>query len=198
MYSILMADNLFLTTFIVNTGVIMETIEELISALELAVPELDAQALRENLPESDAQEDVLNWLYESLSAQGLMDYVEWTEYFGDIPDLKSLEQISLPESPSALILSQVENIDWDEVSVDPYMLPYELPYLEYINHFLTEKGLRLVDLTPFENAYIFCIRDDEEIMEKLDGALNIFEMGINEREPMDKEETKDYICSLIE
>lgn len=198
MYSILMADNLFLTTFIVNTGVIMETIEELISALELAVPELDAQALRENLPESDAQEDVLNWLYESLSAQGLMDYVEWTEYFGDIPDLKSLEQISLPESPSALILSQVENIDWDEVSVDPYMLPYELPYLEYINHFLTERGLRLVDLTPFENAYIFCIRDDEEIMEKLDGALNIFEMGINEREPMDKEETKDYIRSLIE
>lgn len=198
MYSILMADNLFLTMFIVNTGVIMETIEELISVLELAVPELDAQALRENLPESDAQEDVLNWLYESLSAQGLMDYVEWTEYFGDIPDLKSLEQISLPESPSALILSQVENIDWDEVSVDPYMLPYELPYLEYINHFLTEKGLRLVDLTPFENAYIFCIRDDEEIMEKLDGALNIFEMGINEREPMDKEETKDYIRSLIE
>lgn len=198
MYSILMTDNLFLTMFIVNTGVIMETIEELISVLELAVPELDAQALRENLPESDAQEDVLNWLYESLSAQGLMDYVEWTEYFGDIPDLKSLEQISLPESPSALILSQVENIDWDEVSVDPYMLPYELPYLEYINHFLTEKGLRLVDLTPFENAYIFCIRDDEEIMEKLDGALNIFEMGINEREPMDKEETKDYIRSLIE
>lgn len=193
-----MADNLFLTMFIVNTGVIMETIEELISVLELAVPELDAQALRENLPESDAQEDVLNWLYESLSAQGLMDYVEWTEYFGDIPDLKSLEQISLPESPSALILSQVENIDWDEVSVDPYMLPYELPYLEYINHFLTEKGLRLVDLTPFENAYIFCIRDDEEIMEKLDGALNIFEMGINEREPMDKEETKNYIRSLIE
>lgn len=193
-----MADNLFLTMFIVNTGVIMETIEELISVLELAVPELDAQALRENLPESDAQEDVLNWLYESLSAQGLMDYVEWTEYFGDIPDLKSLEQISLPESPSALILSQVENIDWDEVSVDPYMLPYELPYLEYINHFLTEKGLRLVDLTPFENAYIFCIRDDEDIMEKLDGALNIFEMGINEREPMDKEETKDYIRSLIE
>lgn len=193
-----MADNLFLTTFIVNTGVIMETIEELISALELAVPELDAQALRENLPESDAQEDVLNWLYESLSAQGLMDYVEWTEYFGDIPDLKSLEQISLSESPSALILSQVENIDWDEVSVDPYMLPYELPYLEYINHFLTEKGLRLVDLTPFENAYIFCIRDDEELIEKLDGALNIFEMGINEREPMDREETKDYIRSLIE
>lgn len=193
-----MADNLFLTTFIANTGVIMETIEELISALELAVPELDAQVLRENLPESDAQEDVLNWLYESLSAQGLMDYVEWTEYFGDIPDLKSLEHISFPESPSALILSQVENIDWDEVSVDPYMLPYELPYLEYINHFLTEKWLRLVDLTPFENAYIFCIRDDEEIMEKLDGALNIFEMGINEREPMDKEETKDYIRSLIE
>ncbi len=193
-----MAGNLFLTTFIANTGVIMETIEELISALELAVPELDAQVLRENLPESDAQEDVLNWLYESLSAQGLMDYVEWTEYFGDIPDLKSLEHISFPESPSALILSQVENIDWDEVSVDPYMLPYELPYLEYINHFLTEKGLRLVDLTPFENAYIFCIRDDEEIMEKLDGALNIFEMGINEREPMDKEETKDYIRSLIE
>lgn len=176
----------------------METIEELISALELAVPELDAQALRENLPESDAQEDVLNWLYESLSAQGLMDYVEWTEYFGDIPDLKSLELISLPESPSALILSQVENIDWDEVSIDPYMLPYELPYLEYINYFLTEKGLRLVDLTPFENAYIFCIRDDEEIIEKLDGALNIFEMGINEREPMDREETKDYIRSLIE
>ncbi|MBG5985488.1 hypothetical protein I5F07_11460 [Proteus vulgaris] len=193
-----MVDNLFLTKFIVNTGVIMETIEELITALELAVPELDTQALRESLPESDAQEDVLNWLYESLSAQGLMDYIEWTEYFGDIPDLKSLEQISFSESPGALILSEVEKINWDEASADPYMLPYELPYLEYINHFLVEQELRLVDLTPFENAYIFCIRNDDELIEKLDSALNIFEMGINEREPMDREETKDYIRSLIE
>ncbi|VTP72449.1 Uncharacterised protein [Proteus vulgaris] len=78
------------------------------------------------------------------------------------------------------------------------MLPYELPYLEYINHFLVEQELRLVDLTPFENAYIFCIRNDDELIEKLDSALNIFEMGINEREPMDREETKDYIRSLIE
>ncbi|MEQ4923189.1 hypothetical protein [Proteus hauseri] len=175
----------------------METIDELIAVLEQAVPELDAQALRENIPESDAQEDVLNWLYESLSAQGLMDYVEWTEYFGEIPELKSLEQISLSESPSALILSQVENIEWAEVSADPYMLPYELPYLEHINHFLTEKGLRLVDLTPLENGYIFCIHDDEELIEKLNSVLNIFEMGINEREPMDKSQTLEYIDSLI-
>lgn len=55
-----------------------------------------------------------------------------------------------------------------------------------------------MDLTPFENAYIFCIRNDDELIEKLDSALNIFEMGINEREPMDREETKDYIRSLIE
>ncbi|HCH49737.1 MAG TPA: hypothetical protein DEV59_03415 [Proteus sp.] len=175
----------------------METIDELIEVLEQAIPELDAQALRENTPESDAQEDVLNWLYESLSAQGLMDYVEWTEYFGEIPELKSLEQVTFSQSPSALILSQVENIEWDEVSVDPYMLPYELPYLEYINHFLTEKGLRLVDLTPFENGYILCVHDDEEILEKLDSVLNIFEMGINEREPMDESQTLEYIHSLI-
>lgn len=175
----------------------METIDELIAVLEQVVPELDGQALRENSPESDTQEDVLDWLYESLSAQGLIDYIEWTEYFGEIPELKSLEQISFTESPGALILAQMENIEWDEVSVDPYMLPYELPYFEYINHFLAEQGLRLVDLTPFENSYVFCVRDDEELIEKLDAVLNIFEMGLNEREAMDKSQALDYIQSLL-
>lgn len=175
----------------------METIEELISVLEEAVPELDVKALRENLPLSDTLDEVLDWLYESLSEQGLMEYIEWKEYFGEIPDLKPLEQILFPVSPNELILSQMENVEWDELDVDPYNIPYELPYLEYINHFLSEKGLRIVELTPFENGYIFCIRDDEEIIEKLDTALNVFEMGINEHAPMNKEQTLDFIHSLL-
>ncbi|WP_193017496.1 hypothetical protein [Proteus sp. FME41] len=178
----------------------METVEELITVLEHVLPELDVQALHENLPESDTQEDILDWLYESLSAQGLMDYVEWKEYFGEIPDLKPLESLGdifFFDSPNAAILSQMENIEWDRVTCDPYMLPYELPFLECINYYLADKNLRLVDLTPFENAYILCIHDNEEAIEKLESALSVFGIGLNKREPMDQEQAADHLNTVL-
>lgn len=53
--------------------------------------------------------------------------MEWTEYFGDIPDLKSLEQISLSELPKDhLILIYLKlKILMGMSGIDPYMLPYE-------------------------------------------------------------------------
>ena len=56
--------------------------------------------------------------------------------FVDIPDLKSLEQISLPESPSALILSQLKILIGMSERRPIY---FDYLTLEYINHFLTEK-----------------------------------------------------------
>lgn len=178
----------------------MDTLDELILVLEQAVPELDAQALRENLPESDAQEDMIEWLYDSLSAQGLMDYVEWKEYFGELPDLKplgSLGEAFFLDSPNAAILEKMENIEWDRLTIDPYMLPYELPFLECINYYLADKKLRLVDLNPFENAYIICVHDNEELIDKLDSALSAFEIGLNRRDAMDQEQALEHVNTVL-
>ncbi|UNH31395.1 hypothetical protein [Moellerella wisconsensis] len=62
---------------------------------------------------------------------------------------------------------------------------------------MTEEGLRLVDLANFENAYILCVRDNEAVIRKLNDALNAFNIGINERPPMNKEEAERYFRSLI-
>lgn len=62
------------------------------------------------------------------------------------------------------VISLVDEIDWDSIDpmtaeVDYFMLPYQLPYLEHMNSYLQQYKLRLVDLAPFENTYIFCIHD---------------------------------------
>ncbi|MET4862676.1 hypothetical protein [Morganella morganii] len=175
----------------------MDKVSYLIDILEQAIPNLNTQILSNNLPKTEKQEDVLDWLYQSLSSQRLMDYVEWTEYFGEYPDIGLLDTLSLSESPNEFILAELSGVDWNTVNIDPYMLPYELPYLEHINTFLTEEGLRLVDLADFENAYILCVRNDEEIIKKLNEALNTVDMGINARPPMNRKDTESYIRSLI-
>ncbi|MEY1237257.1 hypothetical protein AB7102_06795 [Providencia manganoxydans] len=175
----------------------MDKVSYLINILEKAIPNLNTQILSDNLPETENQDDVLDWLYQSLSSQRLMDYVEWKEYFGEYPDIGLLDTLSLTESPNDFILEELSEVDWNTVSVDPYMLPYELPYLEHLNAFLTKEGLRLVDLANFENAYILCIRDNEEIINKLNEALNAFDMGINERPSMNREQAESYIRSLL-
>lgn len=178
----------------------MDTLDELISLLEQTVPELDVQALRENLPASDSQEDMIEWLYNSLHAQGLMDYVEWKEYFGELPDLKPLESLESAffiESPCGAVLEKMGNIDWDHLTIDPHMLPYEMPFLECINYYLADKNLRLVDLTPFENAYILCVHDNEELIDKLDSGLRAFDIGLNRRDPMDQEQALDHVNTTL-
>ena len=72
-----------------------------------------------------------------------------------------------------------------------------VPWLEHINHALQPSGLRLVDLLPFENAYMFCVRDDNALLDALNASLETFGIGINERCAMDQQQVADEIASLL-
>ncbi|WP_409306866.1 hypothetical protein [Pectobacterium sp. B1J-3] len=175
----------------------MEQIKNLVVTLEQCLPGLDIGPMLASLPESSEQGTVLDWLYEQLSEQGLMVYEEWGEYSGDIPELKPLSDLAISEDPAEFIFSLIEEIDWSTASVDPDELPYVMPWLEHINFYLKPYGVRLVDLLPFENAYILCLRDDETLLQKLHDQLNVLGMGINVRQSMDQEQVSAKINSLI-
>lgn len=175
----------------------MEQIKNLITALQQCIPELETAPLYANLPVNIEQYSVLEWLYEHLAEQNLMVYEEWTEYSGYIPELKPLDNVFLSEEPADFIFTLIEKIDWSTASIDPYELPYIMPWFEHINFYLKPHGVRLVDLTPFENAYILCLRDDKESLEKLLSSLATFDIGINERHVMDQQQVSDNIESMI-
>ena len=177
--------------------VVVKKIENLIATLALCVPQLDTAPLCANPPASTEQHAILAWLYQHLSEQGLMVYREWGEYTGDVPALKPLAAVSLAEHPADFIYSLLEKIDWSTASIDPAELPWMMPWLEHINFYLQPSALRLVDLLPFENAYMFCVRDDDALLEKLNASLDVFGIGINERGAMDQQQVADEIASLI-
>ena len=175
----------------------MKLIQNLIVTLEQCIPGLDVNPLSSTLPANTEQHTVLAWLYTHLSEQRLMTYKEWNEYSGDIPDLAPLAALSLTENAADLIYDQLEKIDWSTASIDPSELPYILPWLEHLNFYLQPSELRLVDMLPFENAYIFCVRDDEALLEKLNADLEAFGMGINARPAMDPQQVADEMMSMI-
>lgn len=83
-------------------------------------------------------------------------------------------------------------IDWDNIDpmtaeIDYFMIPYLLPYIEHINFYLQQYKLRLGDLAPFENAYIFCIHDDLQSMTQLNEALKLFEIELCEHDALDQQ-----------
>lgn len=175
----------------------MEEIKKLIIALEHCIPGLDTAPLLANPPLSIEQGTVLDWLYEHLGEQNLMEYEEWSEYSGYLPELKPLSTLILPEDPAEFVFSLIEEIDWPTSNVDPYELPYVMPWFEHINFYLKPHGVKLVDLLPFENAYILCIRDDETALQDLQSSLQAFSMDINERDAMDRQQITAYIESLV-
>ncbi len=175
----------------------MEQLKILIEHLKKCIPALDTGPLYASLPEKVEQEIVLRWLYENLSNQNMMVYEEWTEYSGYLPDLKPLDNIALSIDPAGYIFTLINNIDWSTSSIEPWDLPYVLPWFEHINYYIKADGLRLVDLLPFENAYIMCLLDDEELIEELHQCMEDLEMGINTRPAMDQQQIVDYINSVV-
>ena len=142
-----------------NTGPNPEACRQLVAQLHICLPELDPEPLLASLPETD----VLSWLYDTLSAQELMDYAEWKEYWGDLPELRVLDDIDLDAyDPQALIdlLEKHGYPSW----------PEDVPYFEYQNHFLKKHGRRLLTLAA-ENLHILCLRDDPDAIAKLDQCL---------------------------
>lgn len=175
----------------------MNPIENLTDALKACIPQLDSAPLLHNPPADGEQKTVLSWMYQHLSQQNLMAYEEWSEYNGAVPPLAPLASISLAEEPADYIFSLIEAIDWSTASLDPSELPYVLPWLEHINFYLKPHGLRLVDILPFENAYILCVRDDDALLQRLDAALAAVAMEINPRHAMDQQQASADIDALI-
>jgi len=175
----------------------MEKIQNLIAVLKQCIPQLDIAPLQSNTPENSEPLTVLDWLYQQLSAQNLMVYEEWNEYNGAIPELKTLSDLSIPVDPANFIFSAIEEIDWSTASIDPAEIVYLLPWLEHINFYLKPHAIRLVDLLPLENAYIIAVRDDETLLQKLHASLEAFDMGINERQPMDQQQVLADIRQMI-
>jgi len=167
----------------------MDSIELLIDALASCVPGLDDRPLREDPPENTDRTTVLDWLYDHLEEQGLMVYEEWKEYFGDVPELRPLEGIDFSAFDNVFVIGLVKEIDWSQV--DCFFMPNDMPFLEYINSFLVGHGLRLVNLLPFENAYIFCVKDDAEQLDRLDQCLEAFGMNLEIRDPLDQEQARE-------
>jgi len=175
----------------------MDKRENLIVALAACIPQLDIAPLYASLPGDTQKLTELDWLYQHLSEQNLMVYEEWKEYSGDIPELKPLANIALSEEPAEFIFSLIEETDWSESSFDPYELPYIIPWLEHINFYLQPHGVRLVNLLPFENAYILCVRDDEVLLDKLHSSLEMLGMGINGRQAMNEQQVRANIEAII-
>ncbi|AHK21037.1 hypothetical protein [Yersinia similis] len=181
----------------------MTAVSQLISALAQSIPLLDVEPLQADKLERLDQGSVLDWLYTHLSQQQLMVYEEWKEYCGYMPELKSLDCISLPGNIGDFVMSLANEIDWDSIDpmtaeVDYFMLPYLLPYLEHINSYLQQYKLRLVDLAPFENAYIFCIHNTPQSINQLKDALKAFDIELCERDALDQQQATEYIQSLLQ
>lgn len=175
----------------------MQKVNSLVDALALCVAQLDPQPLRAQPPAGTEQLDVLHWLADHLQEQGLLVYEEWKEYFGSVPALRSLAGIDLSGYNENFVGDLLQDIDWSQASVDPSMLQYELPYLEHVNSALKPHGLRVVDLLPFENAYIFCVKDDEQALAQLDQSLQAFGMQINPRDALDDVAVRAHIDELL-
>lgn len=175
----------------------MEKHQHLLATLEKCLPQLDIAPLQADLPSDSYPETAVSWLYEHLSVQNLMIYEEWTEYFGAIPELTPLTGLVISADPATFIFSLVEKIDWSTASIDPYELPYMMPWLEHINFYLKPFGARLVDILPLENAYIMCVRDDDSLLMELHSALQALGLGLNSRQPMDQHEVAVNFDSLV-
>jgi len=175
----------------------MQEISDLVDSLVFCVPHLDPQPMREQPPPSIAQLDVLRWLADHLEQQGLLVYEEWKEYFGGVPALRAISEVDLSDYNENFVIDLMQGIDWSQSSVDPFMLQYELPFLEHINSALKPHGLRLVDLLPFENAYIFCVKDDDQALVQLDRSLQAFGMHINPRTALDDQGVRAHFDALL-
>jgi hypothetical protein len=170
----------------------MSSVEPLIAALEKCVPQFDPAPLLADLPESTDEDAMLDWLCGHLERQQLMEYFEWKEYFGEIPDLKPLQLLDLSGCDPDFILEVLQDIDEDALENLPFLVPYELPFLEYINDALKPHGLRLVTFA-YENAYVMCVRDDEALLDALAASLHEFGIELIRNDAMSREEVIAFL-----
>jgi hypothetical protein len=186
----------------------MSSVEHLIATLEKCIPQFDPTPLSDYLPKSTDEnttrfapgwtslaylpksinkDAMLDWLYWHLGLQQLIDCFDWKEYSGNLPDLKPLKSLDLSGCDPKFILEMLQNLDEKALENLPFIVPYELPFLEYINDAIKPHGLRLVTFAH-EYAYILCVRDDEALLNALAASLLEFGIQLVKNETMSREE----------
>jgi hypothetical protein len=177
----------------------MSKVNKLIDALALCLPQFNPLPMLENPPaNADDQYQVLHWMYDHLKDQGLMEYVEWKEYFGELPELSPLADMDFSAFNDEFVMDTlIDMAEGKEDEDEGGFLMQETPYLEYMNSFLINHGLRLIDLLPFENAYILCVKNDLAALEQLENALSAFKMSIDMRDALDEAGIRARLESLV-
>lgn len=180
----------------------MTAVNQLISALAQSIPLLDIEPLQADKLEnwSRKRTELALYPFKPTTADGLwrMERILRIHARAEVPWLSLL-----PENMGDFVISLVDEIDWDSIDpmtaeVDYFMLPYQLPYLEHMNSYLQQYKLRLVDLAPFENTYIFCIHDTPQSINQLKDALKAFDIELCERDALDQQQATEYIQSLLQ
>jgi TPR repeat protein len=167
-----------------------QKVTDLINALTQCLPQFDPAPMLANPPEDE--DALLDWMTGHLGQQGLHDYWEWKEYWGELPELRPLAGLDLAAFNERFVWDTMESLDGFAAIV----WPGEAPFIEYINSFLVVHGLRLIDLLPFENAHILCVKDDAAALEQLERALAEFNMTFDRRDALDEEGVRTYIKNL--
>lgn len=157
--------------------------DALVAQLKLCLPTLNAIQLCRVTPPTSFYDDcgshttVLHWLSDGLEAQGLLEYQEWKEYWGDLPALTPLNGLDLAYDPRPLLDAQKNGNNkntWD------IQIP---PYLELMNHHLQPHGLQIISFA-FENLYMLCVRNDAEQLDKLANLLALAGISVVTHPPM--------------
>jgi hypothetical protein len=168
-----------------------QKLNALIDTLSLCLPQFDPTPLRVDL--SVAPDDLLDWMSEHLDEQGLHSYWEWKAYWGELPELRPLDDLDLSAFNEDFVWGVVESLDGFEA----IGWPSNIPFVAYINSFLIPHGLRLIELGPFANAHILCVKNDPAALEQLDLALKAFNMTFFPHEALDEAGVRGHIEELM-
>ncbi len=151
-----------------------EACRRLVTQLQSCLPEFDAWPLLKQLPETD--DEVLWWLSEPLTAENLWAYAEWKDYWGDLPELRMLDEIDMAAYEPEKLINLLEKHGYPS-------WPEEIPYFEYQNHFLKQHGWRMLTLAE-ENIHMFCVRDDAAGIAKLVECLGELKLRLVDYPPL--------------
>jgi uncharacterized protein len=151
--------------------------------LKRCMPLLDLEALLAAIPSKTItnNDTVLDWLYDALSLQQLMQYKEWKDFHGELPDaLKMLSDIDVSSFDETVIEDALEEHGYPGFSED-------VPYFEYQNHYLKPHGLCVVTLAAndIENIYMLFLRNDEAEISTLNQMLKKAKLRIDSFEALD-------------
>ena len=169
----------------------------LIDALAACMPGLDTQPLHTSMPNSPEQHSVLSWLYIELGKQHLMEYEEWKEYFGHLPSLKPLEGLTLADDPADHVMRSLMEFHEEQLGIRDSLLWYFIPWIEHINYYLIPYNIKLITITPVDNAYFFCVYNDKKLIENFERSLAPFELGLNYHNALGPVDTITYLYALL-